>query len=515
MTREPAGLSEPGRPTAEQSRDWARTARATLRARRSAAQPPFGTRFQSWYMGIVGVALGVSMGLSASAAVFSPAGAGAADAVVASARRPFAVLLGVILTSLALWGASALGPVGADRATSRWLLSSPADRRVLLRRRLLVAILAGATVGAVSAAFVEVALGTSTAGAGAVLLGLAGGVTLAVALVGWAVVGQARRMVSGVIATTGLVGAGLALAAAGMTVLAAAERLPGAWRLAGWAGTGPSSLSAAGLRALGLAVVVLAALSVAGAVLAERTLPRLALVELARGGQTLQALVTSTVSLDTTAVELLRRGRAVARRGNRRSRAGRGTGLVALLLRDLRSAAGRSAGLAYLLLVSSVPMIIGALLGTGAALVAVGVLGFLTARTAGVALRTYAGSSALRRALPFADREVIAVLVVLPVLFASVVGAVATSTLALPWWAGPVVGMASAAGAVRAASPPGSAFGPVLASPMGALPLGLLGKLVRGLDITLLLVLVLAVSSSGIPVGLAAGALAWQVLRSR
>ena len=327
-----------------------RAARAVIaRTRRNAAaRRPVGSRadlLADLYAGVLTVAMGVAMVVSLLQAL----GLDTPDGTAARGRRdgtisgggvvgvdagPTALLLDPAWLALGLAGAllalawsttARLGPLGVPSAERRWWLALPVARGPLLRRHLLVPLVAAGAAGLVAGAlpaFATKAFGPS----GAVL-----GVTTALAVAG--VAGQAlvqaraplavgHPMVRGLVraadATLVLVVAALGLMAAGGAPPPAVPAW-GSWSAAGLAGA--------------LAVVLTTA--------AARALPRARDAALAAGGDIAGESGGALLSLDTRSL-----GRALDRRSGlaatARVRGGRDVRPSARLLRLASRAASRA-----------------------------------------------------------------------------------------------------------------------------------------------------------------------------
>ncbi|HSJ32829.1 MAG TPA: DUF6297 family protein [Longimicrobiales bacterium] len=364
----------------------------------------------------------------------------------------------------------ALGPLLVTPAEQVWGLSSPIDRLEWLLPRFSLLLAGGTLAGAAAAGL-------------AVFLATAGG-SLALAAVGGGCLGAA--FIAGGVAAQNTAGskwpdvAGTLLLAAG--VLAAAVMVAahfGGWRLPR-AGTIPGVI----LLPIFLAVA-------AGAVtLGARSLRRVDRIALGAGTDLAGALVTATVSLDPSLLTRMieyRRWRRIGRVPTGRLRPappGIPGRTWALLQADVRRSGRRPlalsawAGLAlaqYALFVVA-PSLAGMARLAGTYLAA-------GAFTAG--LRTISHSDGLRRALGGSDRALRMIHLAIPAAAAAL------------WWiltrpaGGPSTGpmeillLSGVVAAVyRAATrPPIDYSAPVVETPFGLLPLGLVLQLVRGPDV--------------------------------
>ncbi|MCZ2849467.1 DUF6297 family protein [Modestobacter sp. VKM Ac-2978] len=379
-----------------------------------------------------------------------------------------------------------LGPVSATPAAVVWWLPLPAGRRGLLRGELRRAV--GLAVAAALVVGVPVVLAWSRTPVG-VLAGLAGGALLAVTAVAVLVVRQAGGggrwvpAVAGAVTALALVGpavVGCVVAGLGVALPDVAGR---AWSL-----PAPVALGLLGAL-LGVAVLCL--------VLADRRLADLAAGALRASGETAQYATASVFSLDTRELgralgtTVHRPRRPLAWRWVQRPWQAVVAGDLAVLARSpwrwgqlavgaaLPVLAARTEGLA------EVP-----------ALVAVTVvLGWGTAATSlGEPSRRASAAPAADRGLPLGGAAVVWARAVVPA--AVLVGVCGVSALLVgqgtgapvAWLAlGAVTAPAWAGAAVRAGYRPDLDWsGPVLASPMGAVPVGVGSTLVRGPDVGLL-----------------------------
>jgi hypothetical protein len=397
------------------------------------------------------------------------------------------VAVGVLLAGglAALLGR--LGPVSATPATAAWWLPLPAGRRGLLRGELLRVLLL-ALAAAVVVALPLLAGGRPDPTPATVGAGLAGAGALAAALVGGLAVlqsaGRGRRVpsVAGAVATAAVVGP------------AAVASVAAALQLGLPAVPVPDGLPPASAVVLPVAAGTLAA----GALLAaDRRLDRLPAGVLRSRGQTAVYASASAVSMDTREL-----GRALGTvvRPPRRARTWRrvrtpGQAVVAADLAVLARSPWRWGQLAV---GAALPVLAARTSGLAEvpALVAVAAaLGWgLAAVAVGEPSRRAQASPAADRALPLSARGVLRARAAVP---AAVLAAVCgVSALLVGVGSGAPVGWlvlgvaaapAWAGAAVRGGYRPELDWtGPVLSSPMGALPLGVGATLVRGPDLGLL-----------------------------
>lgn len=444
-----------------------------LRARgRRAHGASLGQRLESLYTAALAVVVLGSMAVSGTSDVLSGGSCADDGRCLAATGRP-ALGLAVALVGLGLGvrAAALLGPVGTSRAEAAWLLSTPADRRTLLLPALVRALAAAAATGGLLGWLVLESAVPDGAGASRVAAAVVSGAGVLVAAVAAVVAGQGRsrsgRLVTAVAGTLLVLGAASAVAA-----LRAVDPLGG--RSAGWAGD-PGAWALTGAAVL---------LAVAGTALALRRLAAVPLRELRAAGDVQAGVHSSAVTLDTR----LAGGALDARRhvrGRRRSRRGRGTGLGALVLRDLDRASRRPAVVLVAAGLLLVPALALALAGPLLAVVVAVLLAVTIARSAAGGLRAVSGSAGLLRAFPFTTAQVRSALLVAPLLLVLAWSTAATAVLGLVPQAAPALALAGLAGAARAVAATGSGTGPVVMTSAGPVPLGLLAQVVRGPDVAL------------------------------
>lgn len=377
-----------------------------------------------------------------------------------------------------------LGPISAGPATAAWWLPLPADRRGLLRGELVrvAALCAPATAALVAPlALVRMgrpslaAVGTASATAAAVVTGLVGAVALL----------QTRGR-SGRLSTAA--GAVAVVVSAAAAVLALA---PPWARAAG-------RVTSADLPALPLpAVLALAVGAVALLVAADRGLGRIGAGSLRAVGSTSAYASASVFSMDTRDL-----GRALSRAPRRgpsrpmRFRRVRGP-WQALATADLVLLARSPWQAGQLVVATAVPVLAIRTEGLDRlpAAGAVGLLlGWLAAAVAvGHPARQGQATPALDRLLPLSPGRLVAARCVAPALVLTVVcgcgglligqdSGNATAWTLLALGAVPVWTAAALRGAYR---PELDWAGPVVSTPMGALPAGIGATLVQGIDVGL------------------------------
>ncbi|MEV6412345.1 DUF6297 family protein [Kribbella sp. NPDC051718] len=384
-----------------------------------------------------------------------------------------------LLVSSMLRALLSIGPVSASRATAFWLLATPVDRASLLRPSYRLVVVVAAVVGAGAAVIGWALFGAawSTVGEAAVLTTVLLLFTTCATV--WAQQTARRSRWAIWIAD------GLLVAAAVPALLLALRRQP----------TGtfenrilPSNeISSSGVDARLLVIGALAlVVAVVLVVVTGRTLGRLSARTTVAGGDLLAGLAGAAITLDVSLLADVVAGRHWRLKGRLRSRRGRGSNAMAMIHRELLRVLRwpRRLVIAFALLV--VPY---AVAGTGYDVlvpIAAGLAGFGAVRPLMDGLRSVCRSAGLVRALGLELRELRVIMSVVP-------GGLAViwATLAEPALGSPSVAFAVAAGmltgAVRQASArPPSYSGPLVASPMGAIPPGLFSTPMRGFDLLLI-----------------------------
>ncbi|TDX02926.1 DUF6297 family protein [Kribbella sp. VKM Ac-2566] len=398
----------------------------------------------------------------------------------------------------------AVGPVSASRATGFWLLATPVNRASLLRPAYRLVIASVTVIGVVTGAVIWALLGEPWFDVieAAVLIGAV--LVCAAAATVWAQ--QTTRRSKWALRVSDV----LLLAAVIPAVILAFR--PGEDRFGNQV-LGSTFIGldarhelvdtygyptlqfgevrdAGGLTSGQLYLLVLcAAAVVVGAVLtfvASRTLDRLGRVSVIAGGELLAGLAGAASSLDISMLGDVIAGRHWRLKGRVRSRRGRGADGAAIVHREFRRILRwpRRIAVAFGLLV--VPY---AVHGAGFHVlvpIAAAIAGFIAVRPMLDGLRTACRSTGLVRALGWDLRELRVVMAVVPGLFTIVWAACAF----------PAIGSAASSFAVAAAvisgtvrhasARPPSYAGPLVTSPMGAIPPGLFSQPARGFDLLVL-----------------------------
>lgn len=397
-------------------------------------------------------------------------------------------LVGVLLLAAVgalLSTAGRLGPVGAEGAQAAWWLALPVDRRGLLRpaaaRGPVVAALAGAAVVVVLDAGL-----LAVSGSGLVRSGLLGALVAAVVVL-LAAVAQSRGVPR------------RRTAVAGDLVLVAAPLLAAAVVLTGRT---PATLPSPSWGVVVVAAVVAGLL----AALVDARLGALPGRTLREGGSAATQAVGAVVSLDSRELGRALTGGAAAsvRRRTSRLRTARGpaTALVTadlvVLRRSLRHVVQLVVAAGLPVLVTVVPQ----LASPVGVLVAVLLGGWMAASASAEGARWAEMAPVVDRLLPLEARTVRRLRMVVPgiaVLAWTLVAFAAVGTWAgypLDWL---VLGVAAvpvwAAAAVRAAYRPAPSWDkPLVATPAGALPTGVLAVVARGPDLVAFCLLPLWIS---------------------
>ncbi|WP_405057623.1 DUF6297 family protein [Kribbella sp. NBC_01505] len=393
-----------------------------------------------------------------------------------------------------------IGPVSASQATGFWLLGTPVNRSAMLRPTYWKAIVSTTLLGAVVSTVAWAVLGspyTSLIEASIVTTALM--ICAACATV-WAQQAERRTWWTLRVADVLLVAALIPTGWLAIQQFTDEQGVVGYSPLEGFPVSGPSTkhwyLSAEytaevptwSLADFRVPLVGLAALVVVLALVlvTARTLGRLGRTSVIAGGELLAGLAGAASSLDPSMLADVVSGRHWRLKGRAHSRRGRGSQGGALIHREFVRILRwpRRLVMAFALLV--VPY---AVAGAGfdpLVPIAAGFAGFAAIRPLMDGLRSVCRSKGLVRALGYDLRELRLLMAVAPGLI-TVVWAIA---------AYPVLGNAAHAfavgagvitGAVRQASArPPSYSGPLVASPMGAIPPGLFSQPMRGFDVLLI-----------------------------
>lgn len=409
---------------------------------------------------------------------------------------PWVFAVGAVATILLL--ARLFGPLLASPAEGSWLLSSPIDRRALMLPRLAIAAVLSLAAGALLGA-VDATIGGFGAGSAAEFTLILAAASLCVGM--FAAIGQARERRGAQIVIwvlSAFVWVGLILITLGLVP----SRLPERPHL--------------GSAGIGVGVFLL----VTAAFLAWRAAAGLAHIrkdQLTASGSVLSNLSGAFAILDLGLVyDILMARRWRQRSAVRPVRGGPG-GAWALAWRDVVRLR-RSIHTVFVLAASLVVPYVAATLGLGKAVPAVGALtGFLAGLGLCSGLRVLSRTPGLIRCFPMSAPAVRLAGIAVPGGLLVIWGMASTPAIhramAPDSWPGALaVGVAVGLAAVTAiarwiTAPPADYSGPLVSTSSGAIPPGLFGNILRGLDVLLLLTapLLLAEPMTGavISIGLA------------
>lgn len=451
--------------------------RFTAAAGRTRAGASLGELLGNLYYAVISFAIsgGVAVGVAQALHTSLPPAPDVAPSSLSLPTLAALVLLAAVGVLVSLAGR--LGPVGAGGAEAAWWLGLPVERRGLLRPAVRRVALVGAVAGAVVVALLDAALLGD--GPGVVARStVAGGLVAAVVVLAAGVaqsLGLARRRVA-LLGDLLLAGVGLlavALGAAGAHLAA----LPT-----------PSWPVAAG------AVLVVGAL----AWFLDRRLGAIPASSLREGGSVASQAVGAVVSLDSRELgRALSVGTAApARRRRSRLRLARGP-VSALLAADVALLRRSPRHVVQIVLAALVPVlatVVPQLSGVAGVLLTVLAGGSIAASATAEGARYGEMVPVLDRVLPLAAKTTRRLRMVVPAAVMLVWSLVVFA--ALGRWAGSTAGWLAlaiaatpvwAAAAVRAAYRPAPDWNkPLVSTPMGALPTGVLGVVARGPDLVVL-----------------------------
>ena len=449
--------------------------RYTAQAARARAGASIGSLLTDVYSAATSVAISVLIVLGVVQALgesLPPAPPVQGDGGLSLPMLVACVLLAA--TGALLSTAGRLGPVGAEGAQAAWWLPLPVDRRGLLRPAAVRVPLVAALAGAVVVVVLEAGL-LGHSGAALVRAGLLGAAAAAVVVLVAAVaqtVGVPRRR-------TALAGDVVVVAAPVLAALVVlGGRTPSVLPSPSWL-----VVAAAAAVAAGLAVVVDLRLG---------TLPGRTLRE---GGSVAAQAVGAVVSLDSRELGRALSGGTAAssRRWTSRLRTVRGP-MTALVTADLVVLRRSLRHVVQVVVAAGLPVlatVVPQLASPVGVLVAVLVGGSMAASASAEGARSAEMAPVLDRLLPLADKTVRRLRMVVPGIVMLAWSLVATTAVGA--WAGStldwvVLGVAAtpvwAAAAVRAAYRPAPRWDkPLIATPAGALPSGVLQVIARGPDL--------------------------------
>ncbi|MFD7158714.1 DUF6297 family protein [Kribbella sp. NPDC059898] len=447
-------------PSSRSLRQWMRT------TRRKHADRSFWEIFEDIYLVLFTLAMAGATGGNVVRHLNSNA-AGCSSLTCHQLTSWFPWIVIPLLLATTLRVLLAVGPVSASRATGFWLLATPVSRAPLLRPAYRLVIAAVAVIGVIVGALIWALLGAPVFDVfeAAVLIGAAL-VCAAVATV-WAQQTTRRSSVALRVADVLLI---VAVVPALLLAFRPREKpisLDGSGSANGWLVVG----------------VALAVVALALAFVLSRRLDRLGRISVIAGGELLAGLAGAASSLDISMLGDVIAGRHWRLKGRVRSHRGRGANGAAIIQREFWRILRwpRRLAVAFALLV--VPY---AVHGAGFHVlvpIAAAIAGFIAVRPLLDGLRTACRSTGLVRALGWDLRDLRIVMAVVP------------AAVAVVWTvcASPAIGSAAStfavaagiiSGTVRQASArPPSYAGPLVTSPMGAIPPGLFSQPARGFDL--------------------------------
>lgn len=399
--------------------------------------------------------------------------------------------------------AGATGPLGASKPMRSWLLTTPADRALLVRSRFTSVTILGGLFNAVAGAF-----GTAITQDRPPLI-------VSGALVGFLLGMLTVRLMA---ATQHRPGARVTAATVGYGSVGIASLTLTLGVLPGWSTVSRLRGSATADDGYELARdAILCLIALAGI---RWTAPRIKesarampIGAFARGGDFVDALGISTVMLDSTHLRGVLSASSIRRHTVRPLRS---WGVWALIEADLVLASRKRRALALMVATLPVPATIAALFGIPVGWMAALVIAYCVASMRGSGLSTWTRSDSLRHTLPFPAWQTRLALLVAPCLAVALWAAIALPLARVPFTHWPLLLVIVAAATLRAAGPreTASAGSGMIATPMGVFPVGLMMVLLRGIDI---LVLSGVLAAVGLPLPalvLSAAALVWMLTRA-
>nr|WP_231979226.1 DUF6297 family protein [Tessaracoccus coleopterorum] len=427
--------------------------------------------------------------------------------IAARGLLPWAAVAGVLASTLIL--SRMFGPVAASAAEGFWLMDGPTDRRKLLAGRLVAAIALALGAGALLGALIAALTGSTLGQVG--IWALAGGLGAA-GLVAFAAAEQGLDR-TWIITTIQWI--------IGMVAIATLVALVGG--AAGWFALGGLATLSVELAFI-VAGVGLLLIIVAGLV-AYRRLKGVRRQRVTSGGSLLSGLQGAAFALEFALIrDILVESKSKAR-GHVKPTRGVGSGMKALVMRDVQRLWRQPLPLLILAATVVVPYAVQAL-GLAALNPPISALVLMTALVPFMnSLRVLTRTKGLQRCFPFDPGQVKQAAMVVPGVLALLwaVGSfpafmgLAGGVAADPVEAGTkalVTGIAGFLAAVRwISAKPADYSGPIVATGVGAMPPGLMFSLLRGFDMVALVTLPIVF---GLPtwVSIAIAAVAFAILRS-
>lgn len=427
--------------------------------------------------------------------------------VAARGLLPWAAVAGLLAFSLIL--SRMFGPVVASAAEGFWLMDGPTDRRKLLAGRLVASIGLALGAGALMGALIAALTGSPISEIG--IWSLAGGLGAA-GLVAFAAAEQGLDRTWIVTAIQWIIGA---VAIATLVALVGGA--------AGWFALGGLTTLAVELAYIvagaGLLLIVVAGL------VAYRRLRGVRRQRVTSGGSLLSGLQGAAFALEFALIrDILVESRS-KQRGHVKPTRGVGSGMKALVMRDVQRLWRQPMPLVTLAATVVVPYAIQAL-GLAALNPPVSALVLMTALIPFMnSLRVLTRTKGLQRCFPFDPGQVKQAAMIVPGVLALLWAAaafpafmgVAGGAVAPPVDAASaalVTGVAGFLAAVRwISAKPADYSGPIVATGVGAMPPGLMFSLLRGFDIVALVTLPIVFGWSAW-ISLVIAAIAFGLLRS-
>ncbi|WP_022910993.1 DUF6297 family protein [Aestuariimicrobium kwangyangense] len=452
--------------------------------RRGRATRSVGQMLSDAYVALFSVAVIAAMMISSLIRAQSLAADCSADSCgAARGLLPWAALAGVL--GLALGAARMFGPVLASAAEGFWLMEAPLRRSKLLAARLLAAILlalvGGAAVGALTSTLTGSSGDAVIAWTVATGLGAAGLTAMAAAEQGaertWIV-----KTIQAIVSLVGLTALLLVVATA-----------------SGWIDLGLTDNLAVELAAIVAAAGLL--LAVGAGIIARTRLDRIRRSRLTSGGSLISGMQGAMFAMDFGLMRDILVEREAVDRGHVRPTRGRGTGLTALVLRDVQRIIRFPKPWVLLAASVVVPYSVQAL-GLGRLVVPIAAIVLMAALIPFfTSLRILSRTKGLARAFPFTTAQIRTATCVVPGVLALVWGIAVTPAFVgvggtsmvgktpvdAAMWA-LVTGFAGMLAAMRWQSAKSANYqAPMVATSMGAMPPGLMFNLVRGFDMVALM----------------------------
>lgn len=406
-------------------------------------------------------------------------------------------LVGVLWFAGLFSACMTIGPASAEPAARTWVVSSPSDRAAALFPRSAKLAAACAGVGGVGGLIIAYCIDPH--GPSALTLT---GITTSGVLTGFATHQLALAAQATFTRKRNLRKASATVALLACATIAATAPMP--WRK-------PAATT------LTWALVTLASLAIVFAIAtigwSRHWLRRVRLVDLIDGGDIALAVAGSVATFDSTPLELRDERRALSRRARYRSARRLGNVYLDLAVRDVLDLPRRINVATRLLLIFAV-WALAAIFGAQATIICGAWLSYSAAVAASVRLRRWLGSSAIWLAFPQPPQRVSSCLSVSGLIVATGVAALCTIGSQVPVSFALTAGPAAIAALVRRCYRPPMAAGPLMSTPAGALPVGLLVSTCYGIDLGATCLAVGATFGWWIGCAVSTAALGWTLWRA-